>query len=418
MSYTTEKLEYLKGTKAAIKEAIISKGQPVSDGDTFRSYADKIAAIKSSSDDVRYVTFMSYDGSTEEGKIPVATGYDCPNPKFTSTRESDAQYDYTLVGWATTPNGGLDSNALKAVNEDRTVYACFAAVLKKYTITFRDGDTVLESKDWTYGETPTIANPTKSGFSFDGWEPAITAVTGDATYTAKWVEAITFANGAWEDIVRIAEAGEAQKYFALGDEREFEYTISALPETSNTAFESITYTTKLRVVGFDYDDLADGSGKAAVSIMSTTGFRSKPALSLDGSKYYWSTSLVRSKLNEALSGFPEALKSGIKSVKKVTTKWTEGNVAGEEITNDKLWVPSLGEFQLNVNMANKGAKSENIPAKYPGATVYNICTDGDLGFRTGSYTTRTNYIYFQRGVGNYSSAMMNSSGHFPFGFCI
>ncbi len=168
-----------------------------------------------SSADVRYVTFMSHDGSTEEGKIPVAVGYDCPNPKFTSTRESDAQYDYTLVGWATTPNGGLDSNALKAVNEDRTVYACFAAVLRKYTITFRDGDNVLESKDWAYGETPTITNPTKSGFSFDGWEPAITAVTGDATYTAKWVEAITFANGAWEDIVRIAEAGEAQRYFAI-----------------------------------------------------------------------------------------------------------------------------------------------------------------------------------------------------------
>ncbi len=40
-----QKLNYLLGTKEAIKEAIINKKVEVSDSDTFRSYADKINGI-------------------------------------------------------------------------------------------------------------------------------------------------------------------------------------------------------------------------------------------------------------------------------------------------------------------------------------------------------------------------------------
>lgn len=42
---TYDKLEYLNETKRQIRQAIINKGQSVSVNDTFRSYADKIAAI-------------------------------------------------------------------------------------------------------------------------------------------------------------------------------------------------------------------------------------------------------------------------------------------------------------------------------------------------------------------------------------
>lgn len=46
MGTIAEKLEYLKGSKNAIKQAIINKGVSVADTDTFRSYADKIGTIK------------------------------------------------------------------------------------------------------------------------------------------------------------------------------------------------------------------------------------------------------------------------------------------------------------------------------------------------------------------------------------
>lgn len=45
MGTTADKLEYLQGTKAAIKEAIVSKGVAMPDGTTFRAYAEKIGSI-------------------------------------------------------------------------------------------------------------------------------------------------------------------------------------------------------------------------------------------------------------------------------------------------------------------------------------------------------------------------------------
>ena len=40
-----QKLNYLLGTKEAIKEAIVNKKVEIDDSDTFRSYADKINGI-------------------------------------------------------------------------------------------------------------------------------------------------------------------------------------------------------------------------------------------------------------------------------------------------------------------------------------------------------------------------------------
>lgn len=59
---TELKLAYLQGTKDAIKNALIEKGQDVSNSDTFRSYADKILAITGGSGDG---TNINLDGLTE-----------------------------------------------------------------------------------------------------------------------------------------------------------------------------------------------------------------------------------------------------------------------------------------------------------------------------------------------------------------
>ena len=52
MGSIADKLQYLLETKNAIKNALIAKGVQVSDTDTFRSYADKIASIGGGSDDI------------------------------------------------------------------------------------------------------------------------------------------------------------------------------------------------------------------------------------------------------------------------------------------------------------------------------------------------------------------------------
>lgn len=215
-------------------------------------FPEKIRAISGGggSADVRYVTFMSYDGSEEYGKLPVAVGYDCPNPKFdTPTRESDVQYNYTFAGWATTPNGGLDADALKAVDEDRIVYANFAAVLRTYLITFLDADgTKLTEKTVAYGSIPSYT-PTKNGYDFVGWNPAPVEVTGAASYTAVWKLKASFTTATWAQIAEICAAGQAAETFAVGD-----YKPVTLTYTDGTS-ETINF----RIVDMNADTDADGT---------------------------------------------------------------------------------------------------------------------------------------------------------------
>ena len=73
---TADKLNYLLETKEEIKAAIVAKGVSVSDTDTFRSYANKIAAIQTGS-----VTIDSKEDALLTGNI---TEYE--NDRITSLR--------------------------------------------------------------------------------------------------------------------------------------------------------------------------------------------------------------------------------------------------------------------------------------------------------------------------------------------
>ncbi len=61
MGTLNDKLNYLSGTKAAIKSAIVEKGVAVGDSDTFRSYAGKISDIDSGGIDTSDATAVASD---------------------------------------------------------------------------------------------------------------------------------------------------------------------------------------------------------------------------------------------------------------------------------------------------------------------------------------------------------------------
>lgn len=175
--------------------------------------------------DIHFVTFMSEDGSTELYKRPVADGDDCADPVIRGlisepTKESTAQYNYTLVGWSATPNGALDENILKSVTTDKTVYANFASVLRYYTITYYDSDgtTVLKTESLAYGATPTY-KPTKDEYDFVAWTPDA-VVTGNMSYTATWKEKAAFGTTSWAEISAITTAGTSANTFKVGDTRD------------------------------------------------------------------------------------------------------------------------------------------------------------------------------------------------------
>lgn len=72
MSTIAEKLEYLNGTKTAIREAITAKGVSISDTDAFRSYADKISAISGGSggaDTIAGLSLTDFLGGVTDGTL-------------------------------------------------------------------------------------------------------------------------------------------------------------------------------------------------------------------------------------------------------------------------------------------------------------------------------------------------------------
>lgn len=146
----------------------------------------------SSDADLVYVKFMSHDGTTELYKRAVVRGNDCMEIVAgglidAPTKESTASQVFTFAGWSTVANGGLDENALKNVTEDRTVYANYIATTRVYAVRFFDGDTqVGDTQYLAYGSTPTTDIPEKDGYIFDGWSPAVSAVTSDISYYAQW----------------------------------------------------------------------------------------------------------------------------------------------------------------------------------------------------------------------------------------
>ena len=81
---------------------------------------------------------------------------------------------------------------ISAVTGAQTYTATFNAVKKQYEIIFQNEDgTVLQRGNFAYGVTPTYsgATPTKAAtaeftYTFAGWTPAISPVTGSQTYTA------------------------------------------------------------------------------------------------------------------------------------------------------------------------------------------------------------------------------------------
>ncbi len=81
MGTTADKLEYLDGTKTAIKNAIVAKGVAVPDGTTFRQYAEKITDISggdsvtvtfSDGNEYAYVVYTDPDGNGQLIESPSA----------------------------------------------------------------------------------------------------------------------------------------------------------------------------------------------------------------------------------------------------------------------------------------------------------------------------------------------------------
>ena len=101
---------------------------------------------------------------------------------------------YTFTGWVCDVDGAT-YNTDAQFNWDYTKTVKFTAQwsINSYTVTFKNGDDVLQESKWEYNTTPTYngATPTKSKddsyeYTFSGWTPEISAVKDDIAYYAQY----------------------------------------------------------------------------------------------------------------------------------------------------------------------------------------------------------------------------------------
>ena len=127
------------------------------------------------------VKFFNADGTLLESKqVEYGT---VPKLGRTPMKDGDAQYSYKFKAW---------SPKLVSVIGDTEYYATYTRTVNKYTVTWIiDGDSTEET--YEYGKMPAHADPVKAAtddtvYTFKGWTPALSIVTGNVTYTAQFDE--------------------------------------------------------------------------------------------------------------------------------------------------------------------------------------------------------------------------------------
>ena len=117
-----------------------------------------------------YTATITLNGEAHSTETFTADNREAVLAKILGNFVNDAQYTYSHSIPAELPLENCEYNVVRTVNE--------------YTVKFVV-DGVEEILTLAYGATPApSAAPSKDGYTFKGWTPAIATVTGDATYTA------------------------------------------------------------------------------------------------------------------------------------------------------------------------------------------------------------------------------------------
>ncbi len=234
---------------------------------------------------------------------------------------SPVKEGYTFIGW----DAEFDN-----VTSDLTVNAKWReGEAKTYTVTFKDGDTVLKVQTVGEGEAAMPPeDPTKEGYTFDGWDLAFGNVTSDLTVSAKWVKnekntyTVTFVDG--NTVLKTQEVEEGAAATAPAAPTKTGYTFDGWDK----AFDNIT------------SDLTVNAKWKLVEIAPKT----YTVIFKDGNTVLSSQTVAEGKAATA----PARAKTGY------TLSWDKafGNVTADLTVNAK-WTANTYKITYNVNGGSK-----------------------------------------------------------------
>ena len=180
------------------------------------------------------ITWKNYNGAILETDNNVAYGATPSYDGDTPTRPSTSQYSYTFSGW---------SPQVASVTSDAVYTAQFNAVVRTYTITWKDynGDVLEVDNNVPYGAEPVYNGdkPTRESMSgydyyFTGWSPEITPVTKDATYVATYSSTLKTFTITWQNYNHVVL--EIDENVPYGSTPEYNGATPTKPSTSQYTY--------------------------------------------------------------------------------------------------------------------------------------------------------------------------------------
>lgn len=167
----------------------------------------------------------------------------------------------------------------------------------------------------------------------------------------------------WGDIISLAESGEAENFLKVGDKKSIQLTTG----------QNITFI----LLGFNHDDLADGTGKAGITfgmrhVLSQT-YPMSSTLATGG----WGVMPLRTTLQTTIfKQIPMELRSGIKTVKK---EYIYDGRTDIRTSNDTLFILSMAEMGVTsygvegsqYDFYEDGTRAKNINLYWSRTKAYN-----------------------------------------------
>lgn len=333
------------------------------------------------------------------------------------TKVSTAQYDFDFSNW--------EGNYMD-VTDSRKIYAVYSHMIRSYTVYFYNMNQLLYTvenvpygSDATYvGETPAklgVDDPT--AYDFTGWYPNGKQIQGETKCYALF-RYNAYTKDSWTTIAENVANGTALDLYPVGTRKEIPVIFA----------DGSEYTVDVEVIAHNHDDLADNSGKAALTFFCKDLPDFKHKMYEDHNNTGgWPDSDMRAFVNgELFNALPIELQTVIEPVYKIS----DGGSNSKELktTVDSCWILSYDEAGFAANRTDNlkgqgtwysdtfgsGSDGNSTRIKYlsDGYTV------GRWWLRTTSYgDTSTLFLRIQNSGGVQTDGLWNE---YPvaFGFCI
>lgn len=387
----------------------------------------EVWAVRFYNDDIVVNTQWIANGSS--AVEPISAGYiDTP------TKKSTAQYNYTFKSW----NGDYTN-----VTEARNILAVYTTTIRRYTVYFYNGDTLLQTvENVQYGTSTsyTGSTPVKTGvdnpeeYVFKGWYPAPDNIQGETTCYALFkftgylfgkLEDVD--NPDWDVINQYWQQINNDVVSLNAGEMEYETFTNKYPLGGRMLIKapltSEDVIADVEIIAHNHDDLADGNGKAALTFLCKDLPNLQMGVNSGSNIGGWEASTLREFLNgEFLTALSDELKAALKPVIKLSDGGGDNKTLVS--TTDSCWIPSYTEVGLTDGQNNLAGQGVQYSSTFTDGTSRLKYTPDGVSYGRwwlrSSYYSNSNDMFWRITNTNGGAYCENASYEYyiAFGFCI